>query len=82
MAVGLWTAVALYVILRALVLLTAFEDVVMAMFEQYPMGTMAKLALEGVDFPVRYYYDNAAGQLVMGHLAIPFYALFGDSYLC
>lgn len=70
-----------YVALRALVLLTSFEDVVMAMFEQYPMGTMAQLALEGVDFPVRYYYDNAAGQLVMGHLAIPFYAVLGPSYL-
>lgn len=80
-ALGLWIAIACYVALRALVLLTAFEDVVMPMFEQYPMGTMAKLALDGVDFPVRYYYDNAAGQLVMGHLAIPFYALFGDSYL-
>lgn len=78
--IGLWAAALVYVVFRLLVLLTSFEDVVMAMFEQYPMGTMAKLALDGVDFPVRFYYDNAAGQLVMGHLAIPFYALFGSSY--
>jgi hypothetical protein len=52
----------------------------MAMFELYPMGTMAELKLRGVHFPLRFYYDNAAGQLVMGHAAIPLYWMFGSTY--
>lgn len=78
---GLVAAIALYVGLRALILATNFEDVVMPNFELYPMGTMAELALRGVHFPARFYYDNAAGQLVIGQLTIPFFALFGPSYM-
>ncbi|MBL8859890.1 MAG: hypothetical protein JNL28_15390 [Planctomycetes bacterium] len=78
---GLTLAIVVYVALRALILLTNFEEVVMAMFELYPMGTMAELKLQGVHYPLRFYYDNAAGQLVMGQAAIPLYALFGSNYL-
>jgi hypothetical protein len=78
---GLVVAIALYVGLRAMILLTSFEDVVMPNFELYPMGTMAQLALRDVHFPVRFYYDNAAGQLVLGQLTIPFFWLFGSSYM-
>ena len=78
---GLVAVCAAYVVLRATILLTSFEEVVMPPFELYPMGTMAQLALRDVHFPVRFYYDNAAGQLVMGQLTVPFFALFGPSYL-
>lgn len=77
---GLCTALVLYVAFRALILLTNFEEVVMPMFELFPMGTMAEAKLRGVHYPMRFYYDNAAGQLVMGHAAIPMYWLFGSSY--
>lgn len=73
-------AIVVYVGLRALLLVTNFEEVVMPMFELFPMGTMAQTRLEGVHFPMRFYYDNAAGQLVMGHAAIPLFWLFGPSY--
>lgn len=79
-SIGLCAAIVLYVALRALLLLTNFEEVVMPMFELFPMGTMAETKLRGVHYPLRFYYDNAAGQLVMGHAAIPLYWLFGSSY--
>ncbi len=77
---GLAFAILVYAVFRALILTTNFEEVVMAMFELYPMGTMAELKLRGVHFPLRFYYDNAAGQLVMGHAAIPLYGVFGSTY--
>jgi len=73
-------AALLYLALRLAILLTNFDGVASPPFELYPMGTMAELFLRGVEFPVRYYYDNAAGQLVFGHAAIPFYALLGSTY--
>ncbi len=78
---GLVAAIVIYVALRALMLLTNFEGLVLPNFEIYPMGTMAQLAVRGVSFPARFYYDNAAGQLVLGQLTIPFYALFGPNYM-
>lgn len=77
---ALCSAALLYCALRLAILLTGFDGVASPPFELYPMGTMAELALRGVEFPVRYYYDNAAGQLVFGHVAIPFYALLGSTY--
>lgn len=79
-SIGLLAAIVVYAALRALVLLTNFEEVVMAMFELFPMGTMAEAKLRGIHYPMRFYYDNAAGQLVMGHAAIPAFWLFGANY--
>lgn len=77
---ALASAVLVYLALRLAILLTNFDAVASPPFELYPMGTMAELALRGVEFPVRYYYDNAAGQLVFGHVAILAYALLGSTY--
>ena len=70
-----------YVALRAAILITAFEQVVMANYELYPMGTMPKALSLGGDFPLYLYYDNAAGQLLTGLLAKLSFALFGETYL-
>lgn len=77
----LLAVLAAYVLLRALVLHTAFDSVGLWMYELYPMGTMAELLQRGVDFPVRFYYDNAAGQVLCGLLTVPSFALAGPSYL-
>ena len=78
---GLGVCLLLYVALRAIVLVFAFDQVALVNYELYPMGTLPK-ALDVVEeFPLRLYYDNAAGQLVTGLAAWPFYQLFGDSYL-
>src|SRR5262245_4770468 len=67
----------LYVLLRGLILFTAFDATALPVYEIYPMGTMAKLVLEGVWPPLSLYYDNAGGQIVTGFIAVPFYAAFG-----
>ncbi|MBI5364972.1 MAG: glycosyltransferase family 39 protein [Planctomycetes bacterium] len=77
----LLAAAALYAVLRLLVLHTAFDQTAMPMYELFPMGTMAELAREGVDLPLAYLYDNAAGQILFGFVTRPFFALFGPSYL-
>ncbi len=79
--IGLLIAIAAYVALRALILHTNFESVALPMYELYPMGTMAELTLRGIDFPLRYFYDNAAGQILMGFLTVPVFAVCGSSYL-
>lgn len=79
--VGLALACVAYVALRALIVATNFESISLPMYELYPMGTMAELALRGIDFPLRYFYDNAAGQILMGFLTVPVFAVFGSSYL-
>jgi len=79
--IGLSVAIAVYVALRALILHTNFESVALPMYELYPMGTMAELTLRGIEFPLRYFYDNAAGQILMGYLTVPVFAVFGSSYL-
>ncbi|MBK7641927.1 MAG: hypothetical protein IPJ19_02580 [Planctomycetes bacterium] len=78
---GLLGALAVYIGLRALVLYTAFDSVSLWMYELYPMGTMAEFLQRGVDFPLRFYYDNAAGQILSGFLTLPCFALLGPSYL-
>lgn len=78
---GLLAAAIAYVALRALILATNFEGLALPMYELYPMGTMAELALRGIDFPLRYFYDNAAGQILMGFLTVPVFATCGSSYL-
>lgn len=78
---GLTLAIVLYVALRVLIVATSFESVALPMYELYPMGTMAELTLRGIDFPLRYFYDNAAGQILMGFLTVPVFAVCGSSYL-
>jgi hypothetical protein len=71
-----------YVVLRALVLVTAFDSTALWAYEPYMCGTIGRSLLGGGgDLPLAYYYDNAAGPVLMGFLVAPFYALFGASYL-
>lgn len=79
--VTLFAACCAYVLLRVLIVATNFEAVALPMYELYPMGTMAELRLRGIDFPLRYFYDNAAGQILMGFLTVPVFAVFGSTYL-
>ena len=78
---GLLLAVLVYVVLRGLILYSAFDSTAMTMFELYPMGTLPKVLLEGAELPLSIYYDNAAGQLVTGYATLPFYLAFGETYL-
>jgi len=78
---GLLAAIGAYAIVRLLVLHSAFNEVALWMYELYPMGTMAEFLQRGIDFPLRFYYDNAAGQLLSGFLTVPCFALAGPSYL-
>ncbi len=78
---GLVVALLAYVILRAAILWTAFDQVAMPQYELYPMGTLARTILEPGGVPLARYYDNAGGQLVTGALAVPFYLAFGPTYL-
>ncbi len=77
----LLAAAAVYLLVRGLILHTAFDSTALPMYELFPMGTMAELAREGVELPLSYYYDNAAGQILFGLVTRPFFALFGPSYL-
>ena len=78
---GLLLAIAVYVGMRAYALLFAFDQVGLTNYELYPMGTLPKAILVGAEIPLRVYYDNAAGQLVTGIAALPFYVLFGDGWM-
>jgi hypothetical protein len=78
---GLAASLAVYVLLRALVLHTAFDETALVHYELYPMGTIPKLLSGAGEIPLHFHYDNAAGQLFTGVVAWPLYALFGDSYL-
>lgn len=78
---GLIVAGLAYVLLRAAILWTAFDQVAMPQYELYPMGTLARALLEPGGVPLARYYDNAGGQLVTGALAVPFYLAFGPTYL-
>lgn len=78
---GLALALAAYAALRALLLGTNFDEFAMPQFEQFPMGTLPLLAGVEGGLPVSRVYDNSAGQLLTGWLAVPSYALFGETYL-
>ncbi len=78
---GLAMALAVYVLLRTLLLYTAFDETVMPQYELYPMGTIPGLLSGTGHIPLQFHYDNAAGQLFTGFAAWPLYALFGKSYL-
>ncbi len=78
---GLALAVAAYLVLRGLVLHTAFDEVGLWMYEINPMGTLAELCLRGIRVPVYLFYDNAAGQVLAGYLAVPAFLVLGPTYL-
>ena len=78
---GFWLALLVFVSSRALVLHTAFDEVGLWMYEINPMGTIAELALRGVRVPAYFFYDNAAGQVLAGYLAVPAFLVFGSTYL-
>lgn len=78
---GLLAALVLYALLRGALLHLAFDQTAMPNYELYPMGTVPSLIRLGSDIPLHLHYDNAAGQIVTGVLAVPFYAAFGESYL-
>ncbi|MCY3001500.1 MAG: glycosyltransferase family 39 protein [Planctomycetota bacterium] len=79
--IGLALALAAYALVRALVLHTNFDEFAMPQFELFPMGTIPLLSGVEGGLPVSRVYDNSAGQLLVGWLATPFYALFGETYL-
>lgn len=81
LAWDLFAALAAYVLLRVLVLHTNFDALALWMYELYPMGTLAEFLQRGVDFPLHFYYDNAAGQLLSGFLTLPCFAIAGPTYL-
>ena len=77
----LGAAAAVYVLLRAGIVLTAFDSVALWMYETYPIGTIAELAVRRIDVPLAWFYDNAAGQILSGLITVPAFAVFGSSYL-
>ena len=80
--VVLWIACLLYVVVRGLILFTAFDDVCIPIYELPGVGMIPKIALDGwKGAPVQLYYDNCGGLISTGLFAIPFYALFGTTYL-
>jgi hypothetical protein len=78
---GFVLAVAAYFVTRGLVLHTSFDQVGLWMYEVFPMGTLAELAIRGIHVPPYFFYDNAAGQVLAGYLAVPAFLLLGPSYL-
>lgn len=80
-AIGLAVSLALYFALRALILISNFDEVAMPQFELFPMGTIPLLLEVDGALPIARVYDNAAGQILTGLLAAPSYALFGPTYL-
>ncbi len=80
--IALFLALAIYVALRAGILVQAFDSVAMSMYELHPMGTLSWLMLTGTrEIPLHAFYDNAGGQLLSAVLTVPLFALFGSSYL-
>jgi len=74
--------VAVYVVLRCLILLTDFDRHAIPVYELAPAGIVAELASDGWrGAPLTAYYDNCGGHLIVGLLTAPVYALFGSSYL-
>ncbi len=80
-ATGLAVSLALYFALRALILISNFDEVAMPQYELFPMGTIPLLLEVDGALPIARVYDNAAGQILTGLLAAPSYALFGPTYL-
>ena len=75
-------ALLLYLGFRALVLATNFDAVSIPIYELTNIGNLAHVVVGGWrGAPLQQYYDNCGGHLATGLLAVPFYALFGESYL-
>lgn len=72
--------IAAYTWARWCLLDSAFDEVGLWMYELYPMGTMAELIRRGVDIPLSFYYDNAAGQIFSGLVTVPVFEWLGPSY--
>lgn len=77
----LLVAIVTYVALRGAILATNFDLVAFTTYEQFPMGTMPALLMDGSWIPVQDFYDNAAGQLLIGFAAVPAYLALGPCYL-
>lgn len=77
---GLLLAAGAYLLLRGLLLHTAFDEVGLWMYEVNPMGTLAEMCIRGIRVPPYLFYDNAAGQVLAGYLTVPAFLLFGPSY--
>jgi hypothetical protein len=78
---GLASAALAYVLARALVIHTAFDEVSPWVYELSPMGTLAELLRRGVPIPPHFFYDNAGGQLLAAYLTVPAFWILGPSYL-
>jgi hypothetical protein len=75
--------VALYLVSRSLVLYTSFDHVAIPQYELFMMGSIARdvVGPASSEVPLLFYYDNAMGPVLASYLAVPFYYLFGPSYL-
>lgn len=79
---GLLGACLVYLVVRALVLATAFDSVCSPEYELALQGNIARNLEEGWrGASLAQYYDNCGGHLVVGILAAPLFALLGPSYL-
>jgi hypothetical protein len=75
-------ALALYHLLRGLTLAADLDEVAIPVYELAMMGNIAHIAQGGWEgAPLTQFYDNCGGHLVTGLLAVPFYALLGETYL-
>jgi hypothetical protein len=75
-------ALAIYVGLRAAILLTAFDEVAIPSYELNAIGNLAKVVAESRGgAPHVMHFDNVGGHLVVGWLAAPLYGLLGDRYV-
>ena len=79
---GLLLALGLFLLLRGLLLYTAFDEVALAAYELHPMGTLARNVVGPPSIvPVHFYYDNAAGAQLVSFAAGCLFRVFGTSYL-
>jgi len=79
---GLVLASFLYVFVRAAILYTNFDSTALWAYEPFMCGTIGRSLLGGGgDIPLPFYYDNAAGPVLMGFAAATSFALVGPSYL-
>lgn len=79
---GLLFACAVYILFRVVTLLFIFDEVSIPIFELPGVGMIPWLVVDGwKGASPPFFYDNCGGLISTGFLAIPFYALFGPSYL-
>lgn len=79
---GLLLAIAVYIVLRALILISNFDETAMPAYELYMFGTLSRQLLgDGGGMPLQLYYDNAAGPVFLSYVGAFMYQLCGASYL-